>query len=74
MDVSQVTLADIKRKLRSKRLADVYNACIEIRKKVIKAPRGINRLIRDNVIPILLEILKRPSTEPAQQVIEAFFL
>ena len=63
MDVSGEMITEIKRKLYSKRSVDIYNACIDIRKKVIKTPRGIGRLVRDQVIPVLLGILKRTSDE-----------
>ena len=63
MAVSRETMTDLKRKLRSKKNADLYNACVEIRKNVIKIPQGVSRLVREHVIPILLNILKRTNTE-----------
>ena len=62
MDTSSFTT--ILRKLQSRRGVDVYNACIELRKNVIKSPRGVAKLVRDNAIPILLGILRR--TEQVQ--------
>ena len=62
-DVSRGKIKEIKGKLNSKRSVDVYNACIDIRKNVIKTTRGIDRLVRDQVIPVLLGILKKTSAE-----------
>ena len=74
MDVSGEMITEIKRKLYSKRSVDIYNACIDIRKKVIKTPRGIDRLVRDQVIPVLLGILKRTSDEQViHQTINRFY-
>ena len=62
-DVSREKMKEIKGKLNSRRSVDVYNACIDIRKNVIKTTRGIDRLVRDQVIPVLLGILKKTSAE-----------